>query len=134
MTQHKDFDAARAEATGEAISFTFGGEEFAIPQPVPILPLLDLAAIDPEEAKTKGTTAFRDLIFAMLDQADIERFREACTRSRADLGVLTDIVTWLVEVTTQVPTEPQSDSQELRLVTGDTSNTVSDEVVSTLSS
>lgn len=114
---HRDFDAARREAVAEPLTFTLGGEDFAVPLPLPALPVLDLAAA--ADAEDVGAfAAFGQFIFAILPTADHQRFRA----TRPGLSELLEIVQWLITEATGRPTGPPSGLPVRRSPTGTPSN------------
>lgn len=121
---HKEFDAARREARpdDDPVSFGLGGEKFFIPQPVPVLPIMDLAAIDPDTGGKEAMLAFRDCLLGVLDPADHARFRKAAVAARADSDMLGQIAQYVIAETTGRPTARRSSSDESPSLTGDSSN------------
>lgn len=119
---YRDFGAARRESIEDPIEFGLGGERFEVPQPVPILPLLDLAAIDPDTDERAAMVAFRDCILGLIDPGDHPRFRKACRAARADHDLLGDIVKWILPLATGRPTQRRSSSDDSPSSTGAESN------------
>jgi hypothetical protein len=97
----RDFDAAIREAQKEPLTFTLGGEEFRVPNPLPEGPFL-------RWAKTEGATV-SDLLCTWLgDQA--EAFIAAHERSGGGLGTMQSIADWVIEESTGRPTQWRSGS------------------------
>jgi hypothetical protein len=115
---HKDFGAARREAVGDPITFSLGGQTFEVPAPFPVLPLMDLASLDPTESGQEAMAAFRDCLLGMIDDTDHARFRKACRTARADADLLGEIVQWVIPQATGRPTERRPSSDDSPSNTG----------------
>lgn len=106
-TPYKDFDAAVAEVREVVLRFKIGGEEFAIDQAIPAIPIIELAGMN-EQSGVEAVMAFKDFLVEIVGPAEWPRLK----RALAGKGFedLLAIVAWLVEEATGRPTQPPSPS------------------------
>lgn len=113
---HRDFDAARAEQSGEPLTFTLAGQEWVTTPTIEAGSVFDLAALaDREDAA--AIIAFRDFLLSIMaptatDQEGHEydqRLAFADSIRRVDLPTVLAVVQWIVQETTARPfTSPSS--------------------------
>lgn len=129
---HKDFKAARREATAEPITFTITGRDGSVSKPFTLeddlaaMPLLDLAVMadqqDRDEANELETVlAFRNFLRSILVPQDVDRFERTVRDKRLAFPDLLPIVQWAVSELAGRPTKRPSDSPERPQITGLTS-------------
>jgi len=107
--------AAKAEATGEPISFDWHGRRIRCRPEIPSLPLLELAATGADVAGTPSEedvmvvgAAFYRFLEAIIDPADWLAFKRASTTAGDGPAELLPLVSRLAEATTGRPTGPSS--------------------------
>lgn len=111
MTTNPVFAASVKEERGEPITFSVAGESepFRVPRPVPVLPLMDLAA-DAEDDDLMGALAsFRRFLKECLG-AEWPRFRRSVAAQRFGPEDLLPIVQHIVAEASGRPTVPPSGS------------------------
>lgn len=109
MQRFRDFDAARAEHTGEPLRFRLAGREF---ETLPFLPagaLLDLAA-QQGRMGAQGFAAFGEFLRAAVVEDQRDDLREAM--NRVDFPTVREVVSWILEESTARPLSSASDSPQ----------------------
>ena len=120
MTRFRDFDAARAEANREPLSFRLAGRDFTTHSYLPAGPLLDLAVNGDKE----GVEAFQAYA-EFLDAYIVERDALKAALREVEWPTVAAVVSWLVAEATAAPLGDASPSDESQPPPGDTSNDTS---------
>lgn len=120
MSRYRDFDAARAEANAEPLTFTLGGEDFTAATDLPSGVLLDMAAAFTSDDPSMGLDLFSELFRVMVAPEDAERFAVAVRK--VGLSTVLDLVGWIVEESTGRPFNKPSPSPPRPVQSGGSSN------------
>lgn len=120
MSRFKDFDAARAEARGEPLTFKLGGEMFTACAELPAGVLLDMGAAFTSQDAMAGFDLFTELFQVIVAPDDQERFAAAVRT--VGLSTVMDLVQWIVEESTGRPFETPSPSPHRSVTGGGSSN------------
>lgn len=101
MSRFKDFDAARAEAMGEPLTFKLGGEMFTATGEVPAAVLLDLGAAINSSDTIHAFALMQELLERLVAPEEEAQFARAMRR--VGLESVLELVRWIVEETTGRP-------------------------------
>jgi hypothetical protein len=120
---HREFEAARREASQEPITFSIAGEE----EPFRCVPILDWETLEETvryhlDGNQIGMALQIGPFFRKnLIEEDVERFFRMLSRKDRRLSpeVLIDVMTWIIEQHTGRPTERPSGSPGGPQATGD---------------
>lgn len=129
MPRHRDFEAARAEARGEPITFTLDGAgPFRVVETIPAGLLFDLVEALPDEdaAPERAVDAFR-AFSAFLVAVVVEEHRAAFRAAIAEttFETLSDLAAWVMEEVSGRPLSPASSSESSPSRSGLSSRSVS---------
>lgn len=116
-TRYRDFDAADDEAHDVRTEFKLGGETFALDGPLPFWPLMRLSKLADAD-DLKAVEAFYDFVMSIVPEEDHERLDQALARSKMSQSRFQELVAWLMEEETGVPSPPPSDSEQSRSPSG----------------
>lgn len=110
MARHRDFDAARNEATAEPLTFTLGGREFHCRPVLPAGVLLDMAATT-HGSDMEAFASFTKFLDAVIAPEDLDAFHDALGTT-IDLWMLLELVQWIIVEATGRPFPNASSSPE----------------------
>ena len=109
----RDFDAYVAEQSGKPfVTFTLGGTEFHVRNPMPAAPALQFLA-----AGASSLADWCDYLSGVLVETHAE-LKEAIHASGISAPGLMDIASWVSEESTKRPSEPSSHSRRRPSTTG----------------
>jgi hypothetical protein len=119
MSRFKDFDAARAEAHGEPLTFVLGGEMFTATGELPAGVLLDLGRAVAADNTLLTLDLLQEFFEAIVGPDDVDRFAKAVRR--VGLETVQALLEWIVEESTGRPFTTASSSPLPRVPDGATS-------------
>ncbi len=117
MSRHRDFDAARAEHAGEALTFRLAGRDFTTVPQIPAGVLLDLASYEDRPLDGFAFQLFGRFLRSIVVPEQQGAMREAM--DEVGLDVVFDIVNWVIGEVTARPLPNASPSDGSPSPTGE---------------
>lgn len=119
MSRFRDFDAARAAAAGDPLTFKLGGELFTASGELPAGVLLDLGRAVADDNTMVAIDLMQEFFESIVGADDEERFAKAMRR--VGLETVTALVQWIVEESTGRPFVSASSSPRSSVEGGESS-------------